>query len=199
MRRLGELCLYVVALLTFLPAGPARAGDGEAARLRSVQADFSQEKHLKILVRPLSSSGRLLFQAPGSLRWEYTAPVASIMLLHDGAMKKFVRRDGQWTEEAHQGLDVMQFVLAEISGWLDGRFADNDIFSVARPDEQTVRLSPKELGMAAVISAIELKLAGQAGLLDRVTIFEGPDSRTVLTFSQRVLNGEIPPARFTAP
>ncbi len=194
--------LRILLALLLVPAVVAVAGEPPAPaapRLRTVQADFTQEKHLKILVRPLLSNGRFFFQAPRSLRWEYTAPVPSILLLHNGSMKKLVRREGLLAEDADQRLDAMQFVLAEISGWLDGRFADNEVFSVARPDEETVVLTPKGAGMTAVISSIELKLADRAGLLDRVTIFEGPDSRTVMTFSQRVLNEEIPVATFTAP
>ncbi|OQX08026.1 MAG: hypothetical protein BWK76_24135 [Desulfobulbaceae bacterium A2] len=195
MRRL----LLALIVLLALPALLHAAADAAAPRLRSVQADFTQEKHLRILARPLVSSGRLLFQTPGSLRWEYTAPVPSILLLHGGTMKKFVRREGQMVEEPGMGLDAMQFVLAEISGWLDGRFADNEVFGVTRPDEETVLLTPKGQGMAAIISSIELKLADRSGLLDRVTIFEGPDSRTVLSFDRRLLNQEIPAASFMAP
>ncbi|OQX06748.1 MAG: hypothetical protein BWK76_25765 [Desulfobulbaceae bacterium A2] len=194
--------LRILLALLLLPAVVAAAGESPAPaapRLRSVQADFTQEKHLKILARPLLSNGRFFFQAPQSLRWEYTAPVPSILLLHNGSMKKFVRREGRLVEDADQGLDAMQFVLTEISGWLDGRFVDNEVFSVTRPDEETVVLTPKGSGMTAVISGIELKLSDRAGLLDRVTIFEGPDSRTVMTFSQRVLNEEIPAASFMTP
>ena len=68
-------------------------------RLDSVQAYFSQEKHLKILVRPLISTGRFVFQAPGSLRWEYSTPLRSVLIMHDGRIKKYVEVNGKLTEE----------------------------------------------------------------------------------------------------
>jgi outer membrane lipoprotein-sorting protein len=71
------------------------------------------------------------------------------------------------------------------------------MFSVTFPDQQTVILTPKNQGFAALISSIELKLGKQAGLLDQVTIYEGADSSTLLAFSNRTLNQEIPASRFS--
>jgi hypothetical protein len=96
-------------------------------------------------------------------------------------------------------LDAMQVVLTEISNWLDGRFRDNDMFKVTFPEQDSVLLLPQDDMMASLISTIELKLAGQKGLLDSVTIFEGPDSYTHMAFSERTLNEEIPASVFSSP
>lgn len=193
--------LLLLAVLSFFVAIPAaRAGaenKGGPVQLRSVQADFSQEKHLKILARPIVSTGSFTFQAPQSLRWEYRTPIRSILLMHGGKVRKFVEREGVLAEDKGMRLDAMQIVLAEISNWLDGRFTDNAMFAVSFPKKQTILLTPKEPGLAALISSIELKLGDQAGLLDKVIIFEGPGAFTSLTFSNRIINQEIPAAVFT--
>ncbi len=168
-------------------------------RLHSIQADFIQKKHLKILIRPLVSTGTLVFQTPQSLRWEYKTPVPSILLMHGGRVKKFVTRDGRLVEDKGARLDSMQLVLAQISNWLDGRFSDNEMFTVSFSDERTVLLTPKTQALAALISKIELKLADQQGYLDGVTIFEGPDAYTEMTFTNRVVNKAIPDALFIDP
>jgi len=191
--------LYFLVILGWLiPSAAAAAEQTQAAfRLHSVQADFRQEKHLPILARPIYSTGVFVFQAPQSLRWEYLTPVRSLLLLHNGRVRKFVERSGSLEEEQPMGLDSMQVVLGEISSWLDGRFTDNAMFLVTFPDEKTVRLVPREEGLAALISGIELKLGDQQGMLDEVTIFEGPESYTRLTFGDRSLNKEIPASLFT--
>ena len=190
----------VVFLLLGLVPLQAMAGRQEtSAKVRSVQADFVQEKNLKILVRPIISTGRFVFQSPGNLRWEYTTPFRSVLLMYDGRIRKFSERDGALVEEQGLQLDAMQVVLGEISGWLDGRFSDNAAFSTEIRDAKTVILTPKEEGMRSFISRIELKLADQAGLLDSVTIFEGPDSLTRLTFSHAVLNQPVAEELFTRP
>jgi outer membrane lipoprotein-sorting protein len=192
---------FLLAFLVCMPlqvvAGAADLPGQAPVRLRSVQADFLQEKQLKILARPIISTGTFTFQAPQSLRWEYQKPVASLLLMHGGKVRKYVERDGQMVEDTRMQLDAMQMVLSEISNWLDGRFTDNKMFAVSFPQKQTILLTPKDQGMAAMISSIELKLADQKGLLDEVTIFEGPGSLTRLTFKNRRLNQEIPASLFT--
>ena len=191
--------LFALMLALLVPAQVfAAETDTQAVPLlRSVQADFIQEKHLRILVRPIISAGTFVFQAPRSLRWEYRTPVPSLLLMHDGEVRKFAEQDGQLVEDKRVRLDAMQVVLAEISNWLDGRFTDNKMFAVTFPGHLTILLTPKDQGFAALISSIELKLADQKGLLDAVTIFESPGSFTRLTFSNRRLNQDLPAALFT--
>jgi hypothetical protein len=167
--------------------------------VQSVQADFVQEKHLKILVRPILSSGRFVFRAPRSLRWEYRKPFRSILLMNDGRIRKFVEHNGQLMEDRTMRLDAMQVVLAEISGWLEGRFTENAAFTIEEIDKQTIRLIPKQEGMRAFISSIVLKLSDRPGLLDSVTIHEGPDSFTRLVFAAALLNQPVQEALFAGP
>lgn len=198
----GLLSGIILLAFFFLGAAPGQGADGvrEApVRLRSVQADFIQEKHLKILVRPIISQGRFVFQAPGSLRWEYREPFHSILLMFEGRVRKFSEKNGQLVEDRGLRLDAMQVVLSEISGWLDGRFTDNAAFDADFENDRTIQLTPKDKSMQAFIIAIELKLGDQPGLLDSVTIFEGPESFTRLLFSHAVINQSIPNTLFTAP
>jgi outer membrane lipoprotein-sorting protein len=194
-----KLKFLIVTLVLFfiVPVCFGRIADLEPVALQSIQADFIQEKHLKILVRPIVSTGTFIFQAPQSLRWEYRTPVPSSLLMHGGRVKKFIEKDGLLVEDKGMGLDSMQVVLGEISNWLDGRFSDNDMFSVSFPDKSTVLLTPKEQALAGMISKIELKLADRKGLLDEVIIFEGPESYTRMIFKNGILNKEIPVSVFT--
>ena len=189
--------LISVCCVVFLLVSIGQAAEQDAPRLQSIQAGFIQEKHLKILVRPLVSTGTFAFQAPQSLRWEYQTPVPSILLLHGGKVRKFIARDGRLVEDQGMGLDSMQVVLGQISSWLDGRFTDNDMFRVSFADNRTVLLTPKQQALAGMISSIELQLADCKGLLNAVTIYEDPESYTRMTFSNRVLNKELPAAVFT--
>ena len=74
--RAAILPLLFLLLLALLPAEAMADKLQKPGRLRSVQAEFVQEKHLKILTRPLVSRGTFAFQAPQSLRWEYRSPFA---------------------------------------------------------------------------------------------------------------------------
>ncbi len=195
MKVLTCLITHIFVLLFIISSG--YCAHPKTVKIQSIQADFTQEKHLKILARPIISTGTFTFAAPQSLRWEYKTPIPSILLMYGGKIRKYVQRDGKVVEDKGMHLDSMQIVLAEISNWLDGRFSENDVFSVSFPDEKSVLLTPKRQSFARLISRIELQLADQLGLLDGVTIFEGPDSYTTMKFTNRVLNEEIPAAVFS--
>lgn len=198
-----RLLVFLVMLL-FVAGGSfwakaASPPEDPGMALSSVQADFNQQKHLKILSRPIVSHGTFAFQVPQSLRWEYRDPVPSVLLMHDGVLRKFVQRDGRMVEERGLQLGPLQVVMAQIGSWLRGDFVDSALFSVSRIDAATVRFIPKDEAVSTIINYIEIKIGSQAGLLDSVLIAEGPESFTLMTFSNRTLNRKLPVAIFTEP
>ena len=201
MQPLRLFCIALCCLFLSIVAQTAAGQSSAPVRvpLQSVQADFVQEKHLKILIQPIISTGTFTFQRPQSLRWEYKSPIASILLMHDGKVAKFVERDGRLVADEGMQFGAMQVVLTEISNWLDGRFTENTMFEVARPAAKSIQLTPKSRELAGVISSIELTLADEQGNLEEITIYEGPDSFTRMRFSNRILNQGVPVTVFTRP
>ena len=198
MNRCYALVLGGLLLLpSLLPA--AEVGTKEQPLLKSVQATFIQEKHLKILNRPLLSSGTFAFQAPQSLRWEYLKPLHSVLLMHKGRAVKLIEHDDRFEEDNGAGVDAMQVVFADMGNWLEGRFDDNPLFSASQQQGNMVVLTPKDPGLQAIISRIELHPSTQAGLMDKVVIVEGPDAFTQLTFANTTINQPIPEATFISP
>jgi outer membrane lipoprotein-sorting protein len=199
-----RVALILAAAIFFLPQSQALARTQEIAaqaplRLESVQSEFIQEKQLPILVRPLVSTGTFVFQAPASLRWEYQTPIHSVLLMHEGRTRKFIKQNDRFVEEQGMGIDSMAIVLQEITGWLAGRITDTATFNVQVEEEGLIILTPKEAALARIISRIELRLVDQSGLMESVTLYEGPESLTRLIFSQAVLNEKIAPATFVQP
>jgi len=172
----------------------------ETQRVESVQADFVQQKNMAILARPLISKGRFLFQAPDSLRWEYFTPLHSVLLMDKGQIRKFVEQDGKFVEESGMGLNAMQVVMQEISGWLDGNIHDTKSFLATQTDTNHVLLTPREPALAKIISRIELTLLGErSGLMKSVVLYEGENSSTRMNFSDAKLNEVIPKVFFQQP
>lgn len=50
------------------------------AAIRSLSADFTQTRALRVLRHPVAANGRLWFQAPGDFRWEVGSPPKTIVL-----------------------------------------------------------------------------------------------------------------------
>ncbi|WP_373497807.1 outer membrane lipoprotein carrier protein LolA [Desulfococcus sp.] len=167
-----------------------------AGRIQSVQADFVQEKHMKILAVPLASAGKLRFRMPDALRWEYTEPFRSVLLLSSGRGRRYIHSGDGWAEEGAAGIEAMQVVLGEITHWLNGDFAANPDFTADLSPDRKITLTPKSPGLGRIIERIVLDLSATPGIIDAVTIHEGPGSFTRLTFQAPVLNQPIADAVF---
>jgi len=187
-----HLLIRVLFLLTaFLCIGWADTWEGikgAASTITSVKAEFVQEKHMEILARPLVSKGIFYFQAPNSLRWEYRTPVQSIMLMHDGKTKRYLKRNGAIIEDAGAHLQSMQVVLQDITQWLNGRFEENPAFSASLEPDRKIVLRPKEKSLASMIQRIELILSDRPGIIAAVMIYEGEKSYTRFEFKNAILN-----------
>ena len=194
MKKTKKLHLIISAILLLaavLCMGWADSWQGlrdGAGRLTSVQAQFVQEKHMKILARPLVSRGVMYFRAPGSLRWEYRGPVKSILLLHDGKTRRYVEKDGRLVEDASAHLQSMQMVVQEITAWMSGRFDENPAFSATLAAGRRIVLVPRDKSFARLIERIEISLADRPGVIKSVMIYENRDSYTRLLFENVVLN-----------
>lgn len=167
-----------------------------ADRVTAVKADFTQEKHLPILKKPLVSTGSFAYQAPGNLRWEYLQPVRSILLTYKGETRRFLESDGQLVPDQSAGLAAMSVVMDQITAWLRGRFADNPMFAAQLAAGGKIILTPTAEGMAKLIQKIELQLAAQPGAIDTVTIFEDENAFTRLIFQNLSLNPALNEALF---
>jgi hypothetical protein len=192
----------IIIISSFLCLGWAnsweelRKGAGE---IRSVQAAFVQEKHLPILARPLVSEGIFYYQGPGSLRWEYRQPVKSVLLMHEGRIRRFVDGPAGFAEERGAGIDAMQVVMQEIAQWLAGRFDESQIFEARLAPGGRIELLPRDPSFRKVIQRIELQLADRPGMIDHVTIHESKDAFTRMTFRESEINRPMDGAVFQKP
>ena len=188
-RRTGALLAVVMTALVSL--GWADSWDAirrEAAKVQSIQAQFVQEKHLKILAAPLVSTGAFYFKGEASLRWEYSQPVRSVLLMDGGRTRRFVEADGEMVADDTIRLEGMQVVLKEIAGWLNGRFADNPAFEATLEPGRRILLTPRASGLAAIIQRIELTFDRQPGVISAVSIFESDEAYTRIQFNHARLN-----------
>jgi len=184
----------IFLLTAFLCIGWADSWDdlkSAAGMVTSVRAGFTQEKHMKILARPLVSEGILLFQGPDSLRWEYKHPVQSILLLHNGNTRRFVQKDGSLVEDASANLQSMQVVVQEITQWLNGRFDDNPAFAARLEPGRKIVMTPRDESFARLIQRIEVLLSDRPAVIKSVMIFESEDSFTKLDFKDVILNQKL--------
>jgi len=162
MKRGGLLLVLLFPLFFILGwADSWESIQKESANITSVSAEFSQKKVMQILAKPLVSKGHFYFQAPDSVRWEYTSPVKNILLMRKGDIKRYTLVDSGMIKDSGAGLESMRIVLQEISRWTKGQFTGNDFFSATLKagKEKQIILTPKEKGISAMIMRIVITLS----------------------------------------
>jgi hypothetical protein len=172
----------------------------EFAGVESLRAEFIQEKQLPILKKPLISRGRLFYEAPDRVRWEYLEPIRSVTLVSGDRAEGWVRVDGDWVLDAGAGDRVRRMVLDEIRAWLAGRFDDSTVFeaSLQPGSPRTVVLTARE-GIDRFVRRVEVRLSERPGVIQSVRIVEDEESRTVIRFTSIEVGAPMPEGVFREP
>lgn len=166
----------------------------ESAKITSVNAQFIQEKHLQILTKPLLSKGRFYFQAPDSVRWEYTSPVKSVLLMNKGKIKRYTLGSKGIVEDTGGSAESMQTILQQIGRWSKGQFSEDEHFAATLKGGMgpKIILTPREKGLSAMISLIEIDFAAERpGVIKSIKIFENKENYTFFVFTDVQVNGKI--------
>lgn len=77
---LGSLGSGSMAAAATIDDAPVRRWVARAGELKSVAADFRQERYLRALTKPLITPGKLWYRADGAMRWQIGEPPKTIAL-----------------------------------------------------------------------------------------------------------------------
>ena len=170
-----------------------------AAGIKSLKATFKQRKLLKILKKPLVSRGSFYFKAPSSVRWEYSRPIRTLSLVHQGKVRRYTwSSTGKPVKDSAGSVEAMRTVLEQISGWLAGRFDADGVFSarLGSGDAPVVLLSPNKKEMTRFIKRVELHFSDRPGVVKSVLIVESARASTELIFEGVKVNADLPDRLF---
>jgi len=167
------------------------------AAVTTITSDFTMEKHLAIAVKPLISTGRLQFENPGFLRWEYTAPFPSGVLL-DG--KKAFSWTGSGSQKAVKNISSQP--LAKTMAQQLYMFVTMDMSAISarytvREWDGGVTLVPKDQSARQTIAEINLTLNAARNAVTKVEMKERSGDKTVITFTSTLLDAGLPPGSKT--
>ena len=199
---LGAATVLMAAVISVGANAASLADIQEAAgTIRSISADFIQEKHMKILVKPLVSKGSIRFQSPDALRFEYREPIKNVLIMQGKSVSRYIQKENTFIRDNASAMGAMTVVMDEISQWLKGDFNTNvfDATIEEAPEPGRIILVPKEKAISSFIQEIVLVLSEQPGVFKEVVIRENQNSYTRLRFEKATLNEDINPDVFSAP
>lgn len=174
------------------------------ADVRTIVADFRQERHVRTVRKPLVSTGRLWLTAGGPFRWQTGDPPALIAILNAAGEFTVVRpekkeasvisREALEREEAARGL---AFLHAGFPRSLDEFRRQFSIDSVTPAgDYDKVEGRPAGAGSASGVRKMVLYLHRPTRKLTSMQIHFRDGSWISNTFTGIQENAAIPPAQF---
>jgi outer membrane lipoprotein-sorting protein len=171
-----------------------------AESIRTLKADFTQKRHLRILKAPLISKGKLYYRAPDMLRWEYSSPLRSVMLKRGENVNVYQFLGGEWKADSSQAVELRRMIFAEINRWLKGRFREAGAFMSSYDSGPPVRitLTPKE-EFRRFLTRIELNFSERPGIIRSVEMVESGDAMTRIEFANVEINTHIALSVFEEP
>lgn len=183
-----------------LPEGLQVAAKALAAH-ETVAAQFEQRKSSILFVEDMVRTGTLsLRRSDGRLLWEYVDGPA--FLLADGKFYPAGKTKEEAGKEGSAGFsmpggDQLVGVLQAVFSLEAAAIEKHFVATETAPG--TWQLVPKDAAGKALFTSVTLEVGGEPLAVRRTTMVESTGDTTVLTFTDVVVDGDLPDARFQTP
>lgn len=214
--RIVLLCCVLVAMC----AGISVGADGRVVELdevllrleerhgniKTMAAEFRQEKYFSFMTKPVVSKGFILFSVPDKIRFDIVSPFSTTLLDDGKKVGRYEMVGGKWRKVQFGGGKSIKFVMDQIAQWMQGKFSDQrNIFelSVSAGDPNSyafLDLTPRIKQIRQYIEKIRVRVSDGPGYrISRIEIFEPGGDRFSLIFTKEVVNRELGADYFSDP
>lgn len=172
-----------------------------AAALHTMQCDFTQTKQLSMLNTKITSGGRMYYQQPGKLRWEYTQPYAYTFILNGNKvlLKNNNRNDVIDVNQSKLFREIAQVMLSSVVG---NCLSDDKNFKTsisATQKEWIATLLPLRKNMRQLFQKIILHFNRQQKMVSQVELVEKNGDKTIIDLKHIQKNEKISDRLFAVP
>lgn len=213
MKRVGIIALILFYLLVEVGyaqngqevavTGEQRARLTEAVskahkQLRTLSANFTQEKTSALFSEKVVQKGIFCYQSPRQLRWEYKSPKPLTMLFED--QKVSLLTDKGAINSPNKMLNELgKMIINTING---DNICDNANFDISflknsHDGNYIAVLKPINKRIKAIYSSIRVVLNGKDYLAEKVILTESNGDITILIFTNKKVNQTLPANSFT--
>ncbi len=165
--------------------------------INNFSAEFSQVRHMKMMDGSARSQGKVYYQSPASLKWEYTIPY-NYQLLFKGS-KLFITEEGQLSEVDLSSNKLFEKMGELVAGSLNGKILmadkDFDITYLYADPYVRARIIPLDLNLKAMFSEIWISFNPEH-LIRSVRLIDPSGDYTEISMKNIKINQPIPSSVF---
>lgn len=166
-------------------------------QMTTITCDFVQEKTSTLVAEKAVSKGKMYFQNPRSLRWEYTFP-NSFVLIMKGTDVTVKNAQGVVTQNTRMFKELANIIVSIVdgSGLNDNKNFTSQVF--ANTNDYMVKLIPTNKRLSSMYSDITLLFNKQTKYAKSITMHEKNGDTMTITFLNHKINQPIDTKLFIA-
>ena len=170
-----------------------------AAAMKTMQCDFVQTKHLKMLNDDIVAHGKMYYEQSSKLRWEYTIPYAYVFVLNGDKvlLKNKQRNDVIDVNQNKMFREIARVMMSSVVGncLLDDKTFKTTIATTN--GEWIATLVPQRKDMRQIFQKIVLHFNQQRAVVNCVEMVEKSGDKTVINLKNIRTNETINAAIFS--
>ena len=170
-----------------------------ASGMKTMQCDFTQTKHLKMLNDKMTSKGRMYYQQTNRLRWEYTSPYSYTFILNDDKvlLKNAQRNDVIDVNKNKLFREIARIMMNSVVGT---SLTDDKSFKstiATNGNEWIASLLPQRKDLKQLFQKIILHFNRTNAMVKQVELIERNGDKTVIELNNIRTNEKISADMFT--
>ena len=204
MKRLLILLFVFVSVHLSLTAQQSEAQIRQAitqaaSAMKTMQCDFTQTKHLRMLNDKMTSKGRMYYQQTNRLRWEYTSPYSYTFILNDDKvlLKNAQRNDVIDVNKNKLFREIARIMMNSVVGT---SLTDDKSFKstiATNGNEWIASLLPQRKDLKQLFQKIILHFSKKNAMVKQVELIERNGDKTVIELNNIRTNEKISADMFT--
>ena len=204
MKRLLILLFVFVSVHLSLTAQQSEAQIRQAitqaaSAMKTMQCDFTQTKHLRMLNDKMTSKGRMYYQQTNRLRWEYTSPYSYTFILNDD---KVLLKNKQHNDVIDVNKNKLFREIARImmNSVVGTSLTDDKSFKstiATNGNEWIASLLPQRKDLKQLFQKIILHFSKKNAMVKQVELIEKNGDKTVIELNNIRTNEKISADMFT--
>ncbi len=170
-----------------------------ASAMKTMQCDFIQTKHLRMVNDKMTSKGRMYYQQTNRLRWEYTSPYSYTFILNDDKvlLKNKQRNDVIDVNKNKLFREIARIMMNSVVGT---SLTDDKNFKstiATNGSEWTASLLPQRKDLKQLFQKIILHFNRTNAMVTQVELIEKNGDKTVIELNNIRTNEKISADMFT--
>lgn len=170
-----------------------------AAQMKTMECDFVQTKTVKMLNSKLVSRGKMYYQQPGKLRWQYLSPYQYTFVLNGNQvkLKSQGRNDVINVEQNKMFKEITRIMMNSVLGKCVNSSRDFKVTLSGSGNNWKAVMAPQSKTMKQMFRSIVVAFNLQRGMVSAVQLVEKNGDKTVIVLKNVKTNQPIHASLFS--